>query len=120
MENNEEILEEIEDVNEVKTTAANNQIDNMLNQAMDNTTIQPVNNNIIGTVDNTNETKQESSSIDSISVNNNDNIVDDSIDYVPPKKGKTAIIIILSVLLILDIVFLVLYLIGLDKLGFIK
>ncbi len=124
MENNDEILEEIEEIKEDKTTiAADNQIDNMLDQAMDNTSIltSPSTNNSVATSEPINPENNNVSE----PVENNNGIVDntitsDDLNYSEPKKGKTAIIIILSVLLILDIIALVLYLVGLDKLGFIK
>ena len=113
MENNEELLEEIEDVDEKEeqtTQAANNQIDNMLDQAMDNTSILPQSNN---SAENIATQVDNNSTVDNTVASTN-------LDYNEPKKSKTVIIVILSVLLLLDIIALVIYLIGIDKLGFIR
>ena len=137
MENKEEILEEIEDINEEQTTAkANVQIDNMLNEVMDNTsvinTVNNVNNsnnsNIANNANNSNIANNANNSniVNDTNANNinneailtNDLISDEGL--AESKKSKTVIIIILSVLLMLDIIALVIYLIGLDKLGFIQ
>ena len=108
MENKEEMIEEIEDIKEDEATKdANTKIDSMLDQAMDNTTILSPQTNTTEAATTTPETVV-------------DPVVLGDADYVEPKKGKTALIIILVVLLLLDIIALVVYLIGLDKLGFIQ
>ena len=119
MEDKEEILEEIEEIKDDQATvAANNKIDNMLDQVMENTTVLPQKDDINTNANVSNDTAMNGESIDSNA--SNVDVLNPDTDYVEPKKSKTIILIILIVLLLLDIIALVLYLIGLDKLGFIQ
>ena len=118
MEDKEEILEEIEEIKDDQATvAANNKIDNMLDQVMENTTVLPQKDDINT---NTNANVSNDAAMNVESIDSNVDVLNPDTDYVEPKKSKTIILIILIVLLLLDIIALVLYLIGLDKLGFIQ
>ena len=100
MDKNEEIIEDINDVVEVKE------------ESLDDTVVLD------------DISKIDDSEFKENDINSSDEITDEAIEeYIKKssKKKKTLLITILSILLVLDIAALVIYLIGIDKvLGFIK